>query len=120
MLGVLELLGIVRPLMFSNLLEIRNAVEHQDAPPPDKRSCQIFLEFVWYFLRSTDRILQLVSNEIHFSRSRDETSHWLELKYGPSEGWNPTLRGWVGPDLISTDSRSDWITVLCERSESYA
>jgi len=32
-LSLLESLDIVRPLMFRNLLEIRNAVEHEDARP---------------------------------------------------------------------------------------
>ena len=43
-LSILESLEVVRPLMFRNLLEIRNAVEHQDAPPPDQKNCQVFLD----------------------------------------------------------------------------
>lgn len=92
LLSLLELFEIVRPLMFRNLLEIRNAVEHEDRPPPDYTASQMFLELTWYFLRSTDRMLQLVSDQVGFYPSDDEDCYWLELTYGP-KSWNPTLRG---------------------------
>lgn len=34
LLALLEFLEIIRPLMFRKLVEIRNAVEHEDATPP--------------------------------------------------------------------------------------
>ena len=119
LLGILELFEIIRPLMFHNLVEIRNAVEHEDALPPDKKSCQVFLEFAWYFFRSTDRMLQIVSNEIHFYTSRLQNSHWMELKYGPDKDWNPSIRGWIPPHMFSTVFNGNWMAVLCDKIETY-
>ena len=87
MLGLLESLDIVRPLMFRNLLAIRNTIEHEDAPPPDIRSSHVFLEFAWYFLRSTDRLLQIITSDVGFDPTgQHEDSYWMELDYGPRKG----------------------------------
>src|SRR5258706_16070804 len=59
-LALLEFVGAVRPRMLQKLIEIRNAVEHEDADPPDHETCEVFLEFTWYFLKSTDLITQRV------------------------------------------------------------
>jgi hypothetical protein len=119
LLSLLEFLEIVRPLMFRNLLEIRNAVEHEDAPPPDKKTSQVLLEFVWYFLRSTDRMLQLVSDQIGFHPAdSNEGDYWLEVGYGPSKDWNPKLRGFVPRDLVSTQAVDDWIFLASASKET--
>lgn len=119
-LSLLESIDVVRPLMFRNLREIRNAVEHEDAPPPDIQSSQVFLDFAWYFLKSTDRMLQVVPNQISFYPVDDnEDTYWMEFEYGPDQGWNPKLRGWLRPNLVSTQPASDWIVVACTRIESF-
>jgi len=48
---LLEFFGIIRSRMFQKLVDIRNAVEHEDAIPPDLETCKDFAEFTWYFLR---------------------------------------------------------------------
>jgi hypothetical protein len=57
-LELLEYIGLIRPIMLHRLIEIRNAVEHKDNLPPTVEELLIFLEFVWYFLRSTDNALR--------------------------------------------------------------
>jgi len=44
-LMLLNYFGIVRSKMVQRLIEIRNAVEHQDADPPSEADCFDFLEF---------------------------------------------------------------------------
>ena len=56
-LKLLAEVGIVRPLLLQALLEARNAVEYRDRKPPSKRRCEELAESVWYFLRSTDRLV---------------------------------------------------------------
>jgi hypothetical protein len=53
-LELLEFFGIVQPLMAGQLIELRNAVEHEDHEPPDVSKLKELSEFTWYFLRSTD------------------------------------------------------------------
>ena len=53
-LELLEFFGLVRPMMTKNLVEMRNAVEHQDEEPPTAERLQELCEFLWYFLRSTE------------------------------------------------------------------
>jgi hypothetical protein len=112
-LSLLELFGIVRPLMFHNLVEIRNAVEHEDVPPPDVKGTQVFLEFAWYFLKSTDRLLQVVSKSVEFNAPEKGQNgrYWLELEYGPEAKWDPSIRGWVRSDMISHDPVGNWIVL---------
>jgi hypothetical protein len=56
-LDVLSHLGIVRPLMLRQLIDLRNILEHEDGAPPDLEACSNLVEFVWYFLKSTDPLL---------------------------------------------------------------
>ncbi len=53
-LELLEFIGVIRPVLFRKLLSIRNALEHEDSPPPSQSYCLELSEFVWYFLRATD------------------------------------------------------------------
>ena len=65
-LFLLESLGIIRSHMLQKLIDIRNAVEHEDVSPPDHVACKVFAEFTCYFLRSTDRMLEDVPDSFYF------------------------------------------------------
>jgi hypothetical protein len=110
-LSLLEFFGLVRPLMFRKLLEIRNVVEHEDGQPPDADAAQIFVEFTWYFLKSTDRLLQIISSDVHFQCDTAEEKLWMEVSYGPSTQWNPLTRGQLSCDLISHQAKEGWLTL---------
>lgn len=120
LLDLLEFLEIIRPLMFRKLVEIRNAVEHEDATPPHYDTCQLFLEFAWYFLRSTDRMLAVISDSIQLFVLDEDDEYWLDLEYGPDKTWNPQVRGYVRSDLISTQPTADWIVLKSTRIETRA
>lgn len=119
-LNLLEFVGIVRPLMLQKLLDIRNAVEHEDATPPDHDSCQIFLEFTWYFLRSTDRTAQQVSSDFGLFPPNDEDYYWLSVYSGPEHDWVPKLRGWITSDMLSNESKKEWIVLNVVKTETRA
>ena len=53
-LQLLGALGIVRPFMLEQLMDIRNEIEHEDAPPPPYVRARELLDMTWYFLRSTE------------------------------------------------------------------
>jgi len=112
-LVLLEFVGVVRPRMLQKLIAIRNVVEHDDAKPPDPENCEVFLEFTWYFLRSTDMIMQRVVDRITFTDN--ENGCWVELGINPPDRWLPLLRGWLPASLISDEFRDGWPAVRIKR-----
>jgi hypothetical protein len=66
-------------------------------------------------------MMQTVPSEIGlYPSDQNEDSYWIELDYGPTGGWNPTLRGWVRPEFISTQPMDDWILLLLTKMETWA
>jgi hypothetical protein len=123
LLNLLEFLGIVRPLMLQKLKEIRNAVEHQDAIPPDTESCRVFLEFTWYFLRSTDGMTQRVPTHLLLESGNtpnEEADYWVEVDNGPRRRWVPKIAAWLTPDLVSAHPEDHWFRVNEEHTETRA
>src|SRR5437762_6477744 len=99
LLLLLESLGIIRSHMLQKLIDIRNAVEHEDVAPPDHEACKVFAEFTWYFLKSTDRMLQEVASSFELlPTGSDEKYYWLTAEYGPDNQWRPKIRGWIKPE----------------------
>jgi hypothetical protein len=118
-LYLLEFVGIIRPLMLQKLIDIRNAVEHEDASPPSHEDCQVFLEFMWYFLRSTDKLTQYVLEDIGLRPfGEDENYYWLTVSSGPEHNWVPKLFGWVKPDMLSNEPKDNWLVLNVERTET--
>jgi hypothetical protein len=112
-LELLEYVGLIRPIMLQRLIEIRNAVEHEDALPPTVEELLIFLEFVWYFLRSTDSALRHRITSFHLQPvPLDEASPYsFSVQLGPDTGWIPKIHGWVEPDMISIEKKQRWLTL---------
>ena len=55
--GVLERLqkvDLARPLLIHQMFELRNDIEHNDAPVPAIQRCRELVDATWYFLRTTD------------------------------------------------------------------
>jgi hypothetical protein len=85
--------GIIRPSLLKELLAIRNKIEHEDAPPPNIESCNRYLDFVWYFLKSTDSLLYLQVENIVFSESSGLGEITFDVKFESS--WRIIARGKV-------------------------
>ncbi|SCE83321.1 hypothetical protein GA0074695_1470 [Micromonospora viridifaciens] len=101
-LDMLYRLGLIRPIMLRNLIEIRNTLEHEDAAPPDDDACVALSEFVWYFLKSTDPLLKSRLSEITYVGDFDDpgpdemTSPDDYPEYGHVHYLHPT----EGPPLV--------------------
>ena len=115
--GYLELLesyGIVRPLILKNLLIVRNNIEHYDALPPNEDRCKELVDVVWYFLKSTDQIVQIAKDDIEFDfiNEKGEETHYgfmITLNrndYGRCEIW-----GWFPTELINTHEIKDFVKI---------
>jgi len=112
-LELLEYVGLIRPIMLQRLIAIRNVIEHKDTPPPTVEELRIFLEFAWYFLRSTDNALRhpLKQFSLQPGDPREFSPYWLEVTLGPDTSWLPKIRGWVEPCMLSTEQEHRWISI---------
>ena len=91
-LELLQYLGIMRAIMVQKLIDIRNSVEHEGAIPPSQDDCSSFLEFVWYFLRSTDRLVrQAVDSFVLYPTLSFGGPYYVHLEMNPFNGWIPKI-----------------------------
>jgi hypothetical protein len=122
--GSLELLnyfGIVRPKMVQKLIDIRNAVEHEDVDPPNEEQCLDFLEFTWYFLRSTDLLVRRPIQNIALDPPEDELDpeyYGAGIELSPDKGWIPKLTAWVKSDMLSSQPVDNWLSLKVEKTDT--
>jgi hypothetical protein len=118
LLKILRYVDIIRPIMVEKLIDIRNAVEHQDAPPPDREACKIFSEFVWYFLRSTDKLVREMALTFNLYPAESDLSLYsVECTMLSEQGWNPTIGGWMPSQLISDEAEDGWLRITGQKSD---
>lgn len=89
----LQEFGIVRPVMLKELLEVRNLIEHQDADPPNLETCHRFVDIVWYFLKTTDPLVDRPASRIVYEHG-DGFSH-VHLGVDPGGGWRVEVDGQI-------------------------
>lgn len=109
----LEFFGVLRKSMLNTLIDIRNQVEHKYTSPPSLDKCQIFVEFTWYFLRSTDHLVREVIQDLNISPIDDDSEHnfGLELNIGPENNWKINFGGYIRHELISPKKIKNFILV---------
>jgi len=120
-LNLLEYLGIVRPLMLQKLKEVRNAVEHEDASPPSPEDCNVLREFTWYFLRSTDGMVQRMTTHLLLELTdtpNGDADYWFDIDNAPFMSWIPRFSGWVMPMLVSDQPKENWFNVKVKHTET--
>ena len=96
--------GLVRPTLLTELMKVRNDIEHNERPPPDL-NCHLYVDIVWYFLKSTDQLLDMVVDEIAYEDVK--TNSALTLKFHTSGTWKVKVEGIVRPEFLS-DLSSDF------------
>ncbi len=104
----LAFLGIIKPMILGALIDIRDSIEHADGQPPKLDRCNEMVEYIWYFLRSTDPLVKEIVHSYAFriTDSDDPDDHWLEVGTGPSRQWKIDIRGWLPGDMISMSERN--------------
>jgi hypothetical protein len=116
LLDLLADLGLIRDLMLKKITSIRNQFEHQDADPPSKKVCTEFVDFVWYFLRSTDSLVSTISDGVEFDPSGDGM-YGGTIETGPNRHWNMAVRAWFPAELVSISPRAGWLQIDCQSFE---
>jgi hypothetical protein len=107
-LETLENYGLVRPFIVKNLFDVRNDIEHNDAIPPSKEKCREWLDVVWYFLKSTDSIVQIQKQDIEFSiqyENKLKTNYWFSADINSESHTPVNLHGWFPFEFISLEPR---------------
>ena len=66
--------GLVRPVIIKELLEVRNGIEHNDAAPPETPRCEFYVDVVWYFLKSTDTLVDMAVDSIVYEDDQSESA----------------------------------------------
>lgn len=115
--GYLELLesyGVVRPFILKSLLIVRNDIEHNDAKPPIEDRCKELVDVVWYFLKSTDQIVQVTKDDIEFSlinEKGEETHYGFTITLNRNDYSQCEIWGWFPTELISIDEIKDFLKI---------
>ncbi len=112
-LELLECYGVIRPLVLKNLLIIRNNIEHHDAMPPTEDRCKELVDIVWYFLKSTDQIVQITKDDIEFTlfSNGKETHYGFTLTLNRSDYGHCEIWGWFPTEMINTHELSNFIKI---------
>lgn len=117
-LEILEVFGVVRPFLMKRLLTIRNGIEHNDEKPPSYERCLELLDVVWYFLKSTDSMVQFVVEDLAFELDVEEVKpYYFILKYVQHERDIFIINGRIPEKLIYDEPTPDSIEVVLSEIE---
>lgn len=104
----LAFFGIVRPIALRTLVDIRNSIEHSDGYPPGLERCKEMVEYVWYFLRSTDPLIKSTPDMyiLGTDDTDDPKGYWIDVHTGPSNDWKVETRGWLPDSMITMSEKA--------------
>lgn len=105
--------GLIRPSILRDLFEIRNLLEHEDVDPPETDKCHLFIDIVWYFLKSTDSLLQMKCDCLIYE---SDTS---ELFMRPDSEWSYSLSGKVEKHLVSDTPKTNFIELVDGKTSDF-
>ncbi len=81
-LEILENLGIIKPLLIRKLFQIRNDVEYRkETAIPGKEECQGLIDSVWYFYKSTDKLIDFVPDNFVIKYSEGGIEYFLSFEF---------------------------------------
>lgn len=121
-LELLEYYGLVRPYLMRLLLEVRNNIEHNDSLPPNIERCMEFLDVVWYFLKSTDSLIQLVKGSAifeYFDNNGSKTQYGFTIDYDRKNHKDINVSGWFPDKTISFTPQINSFQVSCSVFEDF-
>jgi hypothetical protein len=119
-LDQLEYFGIIRPLMLNRLIGVRNTVEHEYVSPPQSDKCGEFVEFIWYFLRSTDVLANRIVDSLQIKFPGENDDYFcLELRTGPSNKWRYEIGGAIRSPLVSAEQKANHFRVALTKQQTW-
>ena len=120
LLEMLGHFGVARPAMLLEISALRNLLEHQHKAPSSTSRCQELVEFIWYFLRSTDALSTSVVSTftLVLDGSIGNETFFLSVTYGTNVDWKCSVWGWV-PEALASKSSAGGIELSLESAENY-
>lgn len=115
----LEYLNVIRPRMVKEIYDLRNALEHQFAEPPAHVRCLDYLDFSWYFLKSTDEWVRIINSGymlIKDYQPYEDSQYWVSVQTTPLKSWDITLNGWIPQNILSVQEDADALVIQCEKA----
>ena len=102
--------GLIRPSFFKELFELRNLLEHEDVQPPEVKKCRYYVDIVWYFLKSTDSLLQMKTDVVAYLEPAEDSE--IYLHFYPNTNWLIRVYGSMLPKYLSDQQKTqDWLTL---------
>ena len=103
-------------MLLKRLIDVRNLIEHEDGPPPNKEVCAELSEFTWYFLRATDPAASAVRVAIGLTIPQDEDHFFvydgwglgIKLTTGPEEQWRIKIKFGSTSGVVFSEGTS-WV-----------
>lgn len=100
-MGLLEQWGVIRKRMLQRMRQLRNAVEHDGAEPPNLEDCEDYAEVTWWFLRGTSPLLAPLGNIDYNGAAYGSVTY----SYNPLK---ITLWIDVAPEIVSDSPQPGW------------
>ncbi len=108
---IYEELGIVKGFVIKNLFKLRNNIEHNEVEINEKEKCRDFLDTVWYFLKSTDLLVNSsnVANDFYKDINSDDII--INIDVNDPKLKDANIRGTIEKHMISYQEKEDYIQI---------
>jgi hypothetical protein len=106
---ILARIGIIRPWMHRTLTDLHNALE---AVPIER--CSEFIDAVWYFLRSTDSLMNLQRTDMAFAHEQANRDGYVSFEFGQyfkKQAASVAAWGILPLELVSQQATADCISI---------
>lgn len=104
-----EELGLIRPNILKELVEVRNLIEHDDVAPPSQEKCWFYIDIVWYFLKSTDELVDSVLESFVYESGHDASRVYVKVLL--EEPWKISISGYLHKSLFSDSGGSKFFAL---------
>ncbi|SDH60894.1 hypothetical protein SAMN05192558_12215 [Actinokineospora alba] len=108
---ILARIGIIRPHMHRALTELHRALEVSPVPP---EHCAELVDTVWYFLRSTDSLMNVQRTDMAFAHEQANRDGYVSFEFGQYfTKQSPSVAAWgiLPLELVSQQATGDWISI---------
>ncbi len=111
----LEVVGLARPFLIRQLIDLRDDIEHKDLRPPSATRCRELADAAWYFLRSTDSAAKTMPEEIQLSppgggpTCPDNYPYADVRSKGGPAATTCQISGWLPQHFFSVEERPTWL-----------
>jgi hypothetical protein len=114
LLEKLQEFGIVRAAIIKDLFDVRNLIEHDDSEPPELKQCRHYADVIWYFLKSTDTLVDLSYDEFRFLH--EDHTQFVEVQVHYSNNWGIDINANLCPEYVLKSATQNTVSVTNSKS----